>query len=212
MRADARRNRARILAAAEAVFAEAGASASTEEVASRAGVAIGTVFRHFPTKDELLRAIMKNLLARLTEEVAALVAHGEPGTALFTFFTDLVAQAAQRKTVVDLLAGSGTEVGIAGPIAGLHAWVAQLLAAAQRAGTVRADVRPAEVLALLSAACQGALHGGWDRDLQDRSLAILFDGLRAGARPAGARESGRPEPEDGGKVAGQRSSLGSRRR
>src|SRR2546421_2027863 len=60
-RADARRNRERILAAAQEVFAEKGASASTEEVASRAGVAIGTVYRHFPTKDDLLRAIMKEL-------------------------------------------------------------------------------------------------------------------------------------------------------
>src|SRR3982074_1256888 len=59
LRADARRNRARILDAAEVVFSEKGASASTEEVASRAGVAIGTVFRHFPTKKDLLRAIMK---------------------------------------------------------------------------------------------------------------------------------------------------------
>ena len=65
LRADARRNRAAILAAAEAVFAEQGTSAPTEEVAARAGVAIGTVFRHFPTKDALLAAMMKELLARL---------------------------------------------------------------------------------------------------------------------------------------------------
>ncbi|MEV0721086.1 helix-turn-helix domain-containing protein [Asanoa sp. NPDC050611] len=63
MRADAARNRARILAAAEAVFAERGAAASTEDVASRAGVAIGTVFRHFPTKDDLLRAVLKDRIA-----------------------------------------------------------------------------------------------------------------------------------------------------
>ncbi|WP_406674290.1 helix-turn-helix domain-containing protein [Nonomuraea sp. N2-4H] len=68
MRADARRNRARILAAAEEVFAERGASASTEEVAARAGVAIGTVFRHFPTKRDLLAAIMKDLRRRLHRE------------------------------------------------------------------------------------------------------------------------------------------------
>ncbi|MFB9830697.1 helix-turn-helix domain-containing protein [Actinoallomurus acaciae] len=55
LRADARRNRARILAVAEAVFAEKGPSASTEEVAERAGVAIGTVFRHFPTKHSCFR-------------------------------------------------------------------------------------------------------------------------------------------------------------
>jgi len=61
MRADAQRNRTRILAAAEEVFADGGPGASTEEVARRAGVAIGTVFRHFPTKADLLSALMKRL-------------------------------------------------------------------------------------------------------------------------------------------------------
>src|SRR6266508_4411200 len=103
LRADARRNRARILAAAEEVFSEQGASASTEEVASRAGVAIGTVFRHFPTKNDLLRAIMKDLLLRLTDEVNTLNTDGNPTTALFAFFTRMVEQAAAKKTVVALL-------------------------------------------------------------------------------------------------------------
>ena len=57
------------------------------------------------------------------------------------------------------------------------------LAQAQQAGTVRADVGIAEVMALLSAACQGALRAGWDRDLQDRTLAIIFAGLRPAAAP-----------------------------
>src|SRR5436190_21257823 len=101
-RADARRNRERILAAAGEVFAARGASASTEEVAGRAGVAVGSVFRHFPTKNDLLRAIMKDLLARLEADAAALA--GDPATGLFTFFTRLVAEAAAQRTVVELLA------------------------------------------------------------------------------------------------------------
>ncbi|MFD0541611.1 TetR/AcrR family transcriptional regulator [Actinomadura luteofluorescens] len=78
MRADARRNRERILEAAEEVFAVAGPDASTEEVARRAGVAIGTVFRHFPTKADLLRALMKRLLQQVTDDAAELVASGDP--------------------------------------------------------------------------------------------------------------------------------------
>ncbi|MEE3922403.1 helix-turn-helix domain-containing protein [Micromonospora sp. BRA006-A] len=89
LRADARRNRARILDAAEAVFAEFGARASTEEVARRAGVAIGTVFRHFPTKEDLLAALMKRLLAQLADEAGR---HD-----LFGFFRHTVAQAAARR-------------------------------------------------------------------------------------------------------------------
>jgi AcrR family transcriptional regulator len=63
-------------------------------VARRAGVAIGIVFRHFPTKNDLLRVIMKDLLQRLTSEVTALAAGGDPATALFAFFTRMVQQTA----------------------------------------------------------------------------------------------------------------------
>jgi AcrR family transcriptional regulator len=166
------------LAAAEDVFTEQGASASTEQVARRAGVAIGTVFRHFPAKDDLLRAIMKGLLQRLADEVTALAREGDPSTALFTFFTQMVAQAAAKKTVIDLLARSGTEVQVAQSAEGLRRGIAGLLALAQNAGTVRADVRTAEVMALLTSTCQGALQAGWDTDLQHRTLAVIFDGLR----------------------------------
>ena len=177
LRADARRNRARILAAAGQVFAERGASASTEEVARRAGVAVGTVFRHFPTKDDLLRAIMKDLLQRLSGEASSLAADGDPATALFTFFTRLVGQAAAKRTVIDLLAATGTAIDITEPAAGLQREVAELLALAKRAGTVRDDVQIAEVTALLISTCQGALQARWDSDLQGRVLAVIFDGL-----------------------------------
>jgi AcrR family transcriptional regulator len=177
LRADARRNRARILAAAEEVFAEGGASASTEEVARRAGVAVGTVFRHFPAKDDLLRAIMKDLLERLSAEAASLAAEGDPASALFTFFTGMVSQAAAKKTVIDLLAATGTTVGIAGPVQGLQQQISELLAMAKHAGTVREDAGIGEVMALLISTCQGALQASWDSDLQGRVLAVIFGGL-----------------------------------
>lgn len=173
LRVDAQRNRARILAAAEAVFAEKGPSASTEEVAERAGVAIGTIFRHFPTKQALLQAIMKDLLLRLTQEATSLAADGDPATALFTFFTQVVEQAAHKKTVVDLL-----NLQVTDPVQSLRQKIAELLDRAQKAGAVRREIRPDEVIALLTSACQGALLAGWDHDLQRRTLAIIFDGFR----------------------------------
>jgi AcrR family transcriptional regulator len=176
-RADARRNRARILAAAREVFTELGSSAATDEVARRAGVAIGTVFRHFPTKQDLLAAILKDLLARLTDEVNALIADGDPN-ALFTFFADLVGTAAEQKTVVDLLGEAGVDVGLAGPIESLHRAVGTLLARGQEAGVIRSDIRLGEVVALLTATSQGALRGGWNADLRRRTLAVVFAGLR----------------------------------
>jgi AcrR family transcriptional regulator len=186
LRADARRNRAAILAAAEAVFSQQGTSASTEEVAARAGVAVGTVFRHFPTKDALLRAMMKDLLARLASEAAALISHGDPATALFTFFAYVVEQAAAKKTVSDLLASEGIELQAGGPVSTLRQELQALLAGARQAGAVREDVGTAEVLALLAATSDAALRSGWDRDLQQRTLAIVFNGLRP-ALGAGAR-------------------------
>jgi AcrR family transcriptional regulator len=169
LRADAQRNRARILDAAEAVFAEYGPRASTEEVARRAGVAIGTVFRHFPTKNDLLAAIMKRLLAQL-------IADAEKHD-LFTFFAHLVAQAAAKKTVVDLLAGSGVDIRLPEAVGRLETAVGRLLEQAQEAGTVAGSVQLPEVMALLTSVCQGALHGGWDEQLQARTLAIVFAGL-----------------------------------
>ncbi|MGC4896728.1 TetR family transcriptional regulator [Micromonospora sp. DT31] len=169
LRADAQRNRARILDAAEVVFAEFGARASTEEVARRAGVAIGTVFRHFPTKDDLLAAIMKRLLAQLVEEAGK--------RDLFSFFTHTVAHAAAKKTAVDLLAGSGVDIQLPDALSQLEEAVGGLLEQAQAAGAVADSVRLPEVMALLAAVCQGALHGGWDQRLQARTLAIIFAGL-----------------------------------
>src|SRR3954470_13931160 len=98
-RADAVRNRAKILEVAARVFAEQGAAASTEQVAAEAGVAVGTIFRHFPTKADLLAAIMKDTLAGLASQAAA------PDATLFTVFTALVAEAAAKRSVIDLLPG-----------------------------------------------------------------------------------------------------------
>ncbi|GLZ00352.1 TetR/AcrR family transcriptional regulator [Actinoplanes sp. NBRC 103695] len=174
LRADARRNRAKILAAAEQVFAEGGPEASTEEVARRAGVAAGTVFRHFPTKADLLRALMKDLLEQVTADAAELATSGDPATGLFEFFGRLVRRTAANRTVVGLLA-----VPLSGPITSLADVVAELLRRAQEAGAVRLEVRPDEVMALLESTCQGALSGAWTDDLRDRTLEIIFFGLRA---------------------------------
>ncbi|MEU8117263.1 helix-turn-helix domain-containing protein [Spirillospora sp. NPDC049024] len=178
MRADAQRNRERILEAAEEVFADAGPEASTEEVARRAGVAIGTVFRHFPTKADLLRALMKRLLQQVTDDAAELMAHGDPASALFEFFARLVERTAANRTVVGLLAGEGMEVPITAPLGSLSGAVGELLARGQKAGAVAAEIRLDEVMALLVSACQGALLGGWDADLRRRTLDIMLAGLR----------------------------------
>jgi AcrR family transcriptional regulator len=160
------------------VFAERGPGASTEEVARRAGVAVGTVFRHFPTKTDLLTAIMKELLQRLTAQVRSLAEDGDPGTGLFDFFTAMVEEAAAKRTVVELLAGAGLEVPIAAPVAGFQAELGQLLTRAQQVGAVRGDVEVGEVSALLVSVCQGAVQGGWPAPLRRRLVGVVIAGLR----------------------------------
>lgn len=174
MRADAQRNRAKILAAAEEVFVESGADASTEEVAKRAGVAIGTVFRHFPTKNDLLAAMMKELAARLASEAETLAAEGDPETALFTFFEGVVEQAAAKQTVVELL---GVDINVGDQVQLMRDAIGPLLLRAQEVGAVRDDVQLDEVMALLAATSHGAMHAGWSDDLRARTLSIVFAGL-----------------------------------
>jgi AcrR family transcriptional regulator len=174
MRADAQRNRVKILAAAQEVFAEQGATASTEEVARRAGVAIGTVFRHFPTKNDLFTAIMKDLTRRFVSEVETLARQGDPD-ALYGFFNQVVEQAAAKKTVVELL---DVDIQVGDQLDLMRSAIGALLANAQRGGTVRPDVQLDEIMALLTATSHAALHSGWSPDLRGRTLSIVFAGLR----------------------------------
>jgi AcrR family transcriptional regulator len=180
MRADARRNRARVLEAAEAVFAAAGTSASTEEIARRAGVGVGTVFRHFPTKEALLRAILEERLTVLAAEAEALASSPDPGAALRGLFTRMVEQSAAKRTYADALADAGLDLSAALPEAArrTRSALAALLASAQRAGAVRADVGVAELLALVVGASRAAEYAGWDREVGRRTLQVVFDGLR----------------------------------
>ena len=175
MRADARRNREKILAAATAVVAERGRSATTEEIAVRAGVAVGTVFRHFPTKQDLLTALMKDLSTQLVARATALA---DDPDGLFTFFAVLVDLAAERRTVVELLSDSGVDIEVSQALEQLRDALAILVTRGQQAGLVRPDVGVDEVLALLTLATHSALQERWGTELRRRTLALLLDGLR----------------------------------
>jgi AcrR family transcriptional regulator len=188
LRADAQRNRAKVLAAAEEVFAVQGTSASTEEVARKAGVGIGTVFRHFPTKESLLEAVLVALLERLAAEAEDLRAAGDPGAAFFGSGSRAGAQAGAKQAGTEALAEAGIDAraatGRAGP--GLKAALGALLERAQEAGDVRADVGPGEVMALLAGMSYAAGRAGG----RDEVLRIAFDGLR----PQNGRAPGRSAP------------------
>jgi AcrR family transcriptional regulator len=178
LRADAALNRARILDVAEHVFAQCGAAASTEQVAKQAGVGIGTVFRHFPTKEALLQELLRTRLAMLAAQADALAADEE--NAIFQFFAQFVEQASRKQAVVATLARAGIDVPALMADSGreLRAAVARLLMRAQRAGVVRADVGVAEVLGLFMGVAHAAEQSAWDPRMQRRALRVIFDGLR----------------------------------
>ncbi|MEU5881078.1 helix-turn-helix domain-containing protein [Spirillospora sp. NPDC047279] len=172
LRADAARNRAKILQTAEAVFAELGTSASTEEIARRAGVGIGTVFRHFPTKESLLEAVLAELVRGLAEEADALLAADDPEAAFFTFFTGVVQRSTAKNAVMQALAAAGVATATDSDTAGrLRAALATLLERAQHAGAVRADIGVREVMALLVAASRAVEEA-------PMSLEVITSGLR----------------------------------
>jgi AcrR family transcriptional regulator len=181
LRADALRNRVKVLEAAAAVFDARGITASTEEVAREAGVGIGTVFRHFPTKEALLEAVYLTRLEKLGTEAETLAAGPNPGEAFFAFFTRVVGYAATKNALTAALMEAGVDVTetTAETGQGLKSALATLLDRAQESGAVRRDIGPPEVMALLVAASQAAERAGADHGVRDRAVAVILDGLRA---------------------------------
>jgi AcrR family transcriptional regulator len=179
MRADAERNRARVLDAAEEVFEEKGTSASTEEIADRAGVGIGTVFRHFPTKDALLQAILLDRVERLGKLAASLTGSADPSGAFFGFFRRIVLESRTKKTYVDALAAGASETSLAPSLAGQKAIQAltELLSEAQRAGGVRSDIDANQLVAVIAGASRAIEHAQDDPQATERILNVFLDGL-----------------------------------
>jgi len=183
LRVDARTNRIKVLDAAEEVFGQGGESASTEEVARRAGVGIATVFRHFPTKAELLEAVLARRFERLRERADGLAGAADPGQAFFDFFTHMVADAAGKIAIAEALAEAGGDAEGAATQASarLQDAVRVLLRRAQEAGAVRGDVGLGEIYSLLIGSSRAAAFGQFGPDVNARALAVIFDGL-AGPR------------------------------
>ncbi|HEV7936230.1 MAG TPA: TetR/AcrR family transcriptional regulator, partial [Actinomadura sp.] len=155
--------------------------ASTEEVAREAGVGIGTVFRHFPTKEALLEAVFVAQLRRLAGEAETLASAEDPGEAFFAFFTRVVGHSATKNAFSAALAEAGVDVKESAAKTGpeLKRALGALLARAQETGAVRGDIGLAEVMTLLVGASQAAGHAGGDPAVRERALAVVFDGLRS---------------------------------
>lgn len=179
LRADARRNRAKVLEAAEEVFATEGLAVPVDEVARRAGVGVGTVYRHFPTKEALFEAIVVARIEALVERAEELGTSDDPGDAMFTFISELVQTAVSKKDLTDELARVGVESEqlVAAVKERLERAFDVLLQNAQAAGAVREDINRTDVTALVMCCCMAADQQGC-RDATPRLVAVLCDGFR----------------------------------
>jgi AcrR family transcriptional regulator len=179
LRADALRNRGRILEAAEMVFACEGIEAPVDVIAEKAGVGVGTLYRHFPTKEKLCEAILIDRLRALTEDARTQADAADPAAAFFGFLEHFVALGAAKRDLIAAVMGAGLdfEQAAAEVKEDLREAVGVLMRRAQEVGAVRADVTPAAVVSLVGATCQAAGHSD-DAPAIDL-LAIVCDGLRA---------------------------------
>jgi AcrR family transcriptional regulator len=182
MRADAVRNRRRILEAAEEVFAAQGVSAPIDLVAERAGVGVGTLYRHFPTKEALFEAIV---LTRLEDLVAATKSSGDnldSSEAFFSFLRDFAHKLSNKHDLIDALGAEGIDIKsrCSAMAEDLEAGVDRMLRRAEDAGAVRDGISTQEVLGLLVGVCQAAERSKLDGGSRERMVDIVCDGLRPG--------------------------------
>jgi AcrR family transcriptional regulator len=183
MRADARRNYQRLLEAAVEAFAEHGEGASLDDIAKRAGVGSGTLYRHFPTRQALLEAAYVDRIEALAARADALAERLPPGEALVEWLNELGVGTIQVRGLRALLGSAVADGGVAAATAcgtPMRDAATRLVEAAQREGTLRPDVEPVEVLRLahgLSTAAELA-HG--DGRSVRRYVSLLTEGLRPG--------------------------------
>lgn len=184
LRVDAARNRDLLLNAAEAEFETKGAEASVIDITRRAGVAKGTFFRHFATKDDLIAAIVGRHIGALIDVAEGLTAAADAGAALLEFLTVASAQR-QQFDVSFLLRAGESDARVADVRTRLYEAIGVLVDDAKAADAIRTDVSATDVILLMCAPNHVVEYlASPAPDLWQRYLAIIFDGLRPdGAHP-----------------------------
>jgi AcrR family transcriptional regulator len=180
MRADARRNRELVLAAAEAVFAESGLKGQIEEVARRAGVGVGTVCRNFPTKQALVEAVLTSMYESLLGQALEALEHPDAGEAFERFFVALPEFHARHRALGEQMANELELPSSAQPLREqLTRALTDLVSRAQASGAIRADIGPADVSLLFAGVAHAtALAGELQPMLRERYVRIILDGMR----------------------------------
>ncbi len=180
LRADAARNRARILEAATAAFDEQGTDASLEDIARTAGVGVGTLYRHFPTRLDLIAAVYRSSLDAFVARADELLTRLPAGEALDTWVLGFVGYVIRKRGMASALkAGLGPEAAevMAEGRTRLETAATRLVEAAQAEGVIRDDLEPADLMRAVSGVCLAGVES-MDRERTERVLRIVLDGLR----------------------------------
>jgi AcrR family transcriptional regulator len=175
VRADAARNRERVLAAAREAFARDGLGVPLDDIARAAGVGAGTVHRHFPTKKSLYVAVLSDRI----EALVTLARSYSDGEGLFQFLAAFSDHAASNRALAEALARGGTDIQaeLGSRSAELRQATTDLLRAAQAAGTARPDITPDDLQALLGSVHLAVGRAGGDPATATRLLTVLARGL-----------------------------------
>ncbi|HEV7721896.1 MAG TPA: TetR family transcriptional regulator [Iamia sp.] len=187
LRADARRNRQRLLDAARPAFVEHGATASLDDIARAAGVGIGTLYRHFPTREALVEAVIHDSLdglCELSDELVAADDNDDPFDALRTWLRAMVAHAAAFRGLAEsLLAGRDGDDALGAACDTLQAAGAAVFDRAQRLGHLRPDATAADAIDLAASVARITTQAPTGPDQPDRLLDVVLDGLRLQPTP-----------------------------
>ncbi|KJE20188.1 transcriptional regulator, TetR family [Frankia torreyi] len=180
MRVDARRNRERLLTVAGVHFAEHGTGASLENIAQDAGVGIGTLYRHFETRQMLIEAMLQTSFERLVERGNELAGSSTPVDELTQWSRWLIAAAMSYPNMAAWTARIIHSSATLGAVcAELTSITERLLARARAAGTVRPDTRADDLVSLVNAVAWAAQQPPVDTERAERLLGVLLDGLLA---------------------------------
>jgi AcrR family transcriptional regulator len=174
LRADARRNRARVLAAAEEAFAADGLAVPLDDIARLAGVGAGTVYRHFPSKEALFQAVVLERLEQFAAEARELADAENPGEAFFDYFTRVIKQASLNRAICEALGETSGSAYKADAGSEFRTNLAALLERAQTVGAVRKDIDGEDLRALIVGALAVERYSPDSRHL----VRVLLDGLR----------------------------------
>jgi len=219
LRADAQRNRDKLLTSARTAFAEQGPDASLDEIAKRAGVGSGTLYRHFPTRDELISAVYTERVAENVALLARAQLHDDPWAGFAAYVRETCRAQAADRGLADLIAIGNPSHELQAMRTGAYDGMSALIERAKASGTLRADFTPEDIVLLLQAVA-GIIRRTGTAALAatERFVALALDGFRAegatsapppisrGQIRAGLRDSRRARSGEAGTRTGRAAS------